>query len=79
MLGVDCRIVVAVREFVVARHPEDGSSLPTLVRPPLPEGAVVSKVGDVWPCSETVDRLRALEWLHPDVWAADRSSAGGAG
>jgi hypothetical protein len=38
-----------VREFVVARNPEEGSSLPYLVRLPLPDGAVVLKARDVWP------------------------------
>lgn len=33
--------MTAVREFVVARNPEEGSSLPYLVRLPLPDGAVV--------------------------------------
>jgi hypothetical protein len=51
-----------VREFVVARNPEAGSSLPYLVRLPLPEGAVVLKVRDVWPRTAKVYCHRALEW-----------------
>ena len=54
--------VAAVREFVVARNPEDGSSLPYLVRLPLPDGAVVLKVRDVWPRTAKVYCHRAVEW-----------------
>lgn len=53
---------MAVREFVVARNPEEGSSLPYLVRLPLPDGAVVLKVRDVWPRAAKVYCHRALEW-----------------
>ena len=54
--------MTAVREFVVARNPEDGSSLPYLVRLPLPDGAVVLKVRDVWPRTAKVYCHRALAW-----------------
>jgi hypothetical protein len=54
--------VTAVREFVVARNPEEGSSLPYLVRLPLPDGAVVLKVRDVWPRTAKVYCHRAVEW-----------------
>jgi hypothetical protein len=47
---------------VVARNPEDGSSLPYLVRLPLPDGAVVLKVRDVWPRTAKVYCHRAVEW-----------------
>jgi ERCC4 domain/Lsr2 len=57
-----------VREFVVARNPEEGSSLPYLVRLPLPEGAVVLKVRDLWPRTAAVYCHRALGWPdEPDV------------
>jgi hypothetical protein len=57
-----------VREFVVARNPEDGSSLPYLVRLPLPDGAVVLKVRDVWPRTAKVYCHRALAWPDdPDI------------
>ena len=57
-----------MREFVVARNPEEGSSLPYLVRLPLPEGAVVLKVRDVWPRTAAVYCHRALVWPdEPDV------------
>jgi len=60
--------VTAVREFVVARNPEEGSSLPYLVRLPLPDGAVVLKVRDVWPRTAKVYCHRAVEWpQQPEI------------
>jgi hypothetical protein len=57
-----------VREFVVARNPEEGSSLPYLVRLPLPAGAVVLKVRDVWPRTAKVYCHRADGWPdEPDI------------
>jgi len=56
------RNVKIVREFVVARNPEEGSSLPYLVRLPLPGGAIVLKVRDVWPRTAKVYCHRAVEW-----------------
>jgi hypothetical protein len=57
-----------VREFVVARNPEEESSLPYLVRLPLPDGAVVLKVRDVWPRTAKVYCHRAIEWpAEPDI------------
>src|SRR5262245_11524630 len=57
-----------MREFVVARNPEEGSSLPYLVRLPLPDGAVVLKVRDVWPRTAKVYCHRALAWPDdPDI------------
>jgi hypothetical protein len=57
-----------VREFVVARNPEEGSTLPYLVRLPLPDGAVVLKVRDVWPRTAKVYCHRALGWPdEPDI------------
>ncbi len=51
-----------MREFVVARNPEDGSTLPYLVRLPLPDGAVVLKVRDVWPRAAKVYCHPAVGW-----------------
>ena len=52
----------------MARNPEDGSSLPYLVRLPLPDGAVVLKVRDVWPRTAAVYCHRAVEWPNePDI------------
>ncbi len=57
-----------MREFVVARNPEEGSTLPYLVRLPLPGGAVVLKVRDVWPRTAKVYCHRAEEWPEePDI------------
>jgi len=57
-----------MREFVVARNPEDASSLPYLVRLPLPDSAVVLKVRDVWPRTAKVYCHRAVEWPEdPDI------------
>ena len=57
-----------MREFVVARNPEEESSLPYLVRLPLPDGAVVLKVRDVWPRTAKVYCHRAIGWPEaPDI------------
>lgn len=51
-------------EFVIARNPDDGSTLPFLVRLPLAE-AVVLKVRDTWPRTAKV-------YCHPaESWPAD--------
>ncbi len=51
-------------DFVIARNPEDETSLPFLVRVPLgPEGLVL-KTRDVWP---TTSKL----YCHPAVWPAE--------
>jgi len=36
-------------DFVVARNPEEGSTLPFLIRLPLGTDGVVLKVRDTWP------------------------------
>lgn len=55
-------------EFVIARNPDPGSSLPYLVRLPLDDGAVVLKVRDVWPRTSKVYCHRAPEWPDdPDI------------
>lgn len=57
-----------VVEFVIARNPDGESSLPFLVRLPLPDGAVVLKVRDVWPRTAKVYCHRAEEWpAEPDI------------
>jgi hypothetical protein len=57
-----------VREFVIARNPEVGSSLPFLLRLPLPDGPVVLKVRDVWPRTTKVYCHRAVGWPEePDI------------
>lgn len=52
-------------EFVIARNPEPGSSLPFLVRLPVGEGGIALKVRDVWPRTAKVYCHRADVW--PDV------------
>jgi hypothetical protein len=54
--------VGAVLEFVVARNPDPQSSLPFLVRLPLPDGPVVLKVRDRWPRTAKVYCHRAEHW-----------------
>ncbi|CAN5792847.1 hypothetical protein BH20ACT4_BH20ACT4_03900 [soil metagenome] len=48
-------------DFVVARNPEEGSSLPYLVRLPLGRHGVVLKVRDTWPRTAKV-------YCHEGVW-----------
>jgi hypothetical protein len=49
-------------EFVIARNPDPGSSLPYLVRLPLGPGGVALKVRDTWPRTAKVYCHRADEW-----------------
>ncbi len=54
-------------DFVVARNPDDASSLPFLVRLPLRSGPVVLKVRDTWPRTSKV-------YCHPSHdWPAEPS------
>ena len=54
-----------VDDFVVARNPDDGSTLPYLVRLPLGDDGVVLKVRDTWPRTAKV-------YCHPSTdWPAD--------
>lgn len=49
-------------EFVIARNPDEGSSLPYLVRLPLGAQGVALKVRDTWPRTAKVYCHRADEW-----------------
>lgn len=49
-------------EFVVAKNPDEGSSLPYLVRLPLGQQGVVLKVRDTWPRTAKVYCHRADAW-----------------
>lgn len=49
-------------DFVVARNPEEGSTLPYLVRIPLGERGVVLKTREVWPRTTKVYCHRATDW-----------------
>ena len=52
----------------MARNPEEESSLPYLVRLPLPDGAVVLKVRDVWPRTAKVTATAPEGWPdEPDI------------
>lgn len=60
--------MAVVDDFVIARNPQEGSSLPYLVRLPLASGAVVLKVRDTWPRTAKVYCHPASEWpSEPDV------------
>ena len=55
-------------EFVIARNPDPGSSLPFLVRLPLGPDGVALKVRDTWPRTAKVYCHRADEWPdEPDI------------
>lgn len=57
-----------VDDFVVVRNPEEGSTLPFLVRLPLGPKGIVLKVRDTWPRTAKVYAHAALEWpLDPEV------------
>lgn len=49
-------------DFVVARNPEEGSTLPYLLRLPLGRSGVVLKSRELWPRTSKVYCHRALEW-----------------
>jgi ERCC4 domain/Lsr2 len=49
-------------DFVVARNPEPDSTLPYLIRIPLPGRPVVLKARDTWPRTSKVYCHRAAEW-----------------
>jgi hypothetical protein len=54
-----------VDDFVVAKNPDDDSSLPFLIRLPLRSGPVVLKTRDTWPRTSKV-------YCHPsDDWPAE--------
>lgn len=56
---------VGIVEFVVARNPDEGSSLPLLVKLPLSSGDVVLQVRYTWPHTSKVYCHRADGW--PDT------------
>lgn len=49
-------------DFLVARNPEDGSTLPFLLRVPLGEAGIVLKAREVWPRTGKVYCHRAVGW-----------------
>jgi hypothetical protein len=57
-----------VDDFVVARNPEEGSTLPYLLRLPLGSEGVVLKARDTWPRTAKVYCHPAPEWpADPDI------------
>lgn len=53
-----------VDDFLIARNPEEGSSLPFLVRVPLGPDGIVLKVRETWPRTAKV-------YCHPAQWPDD--------
>lgn len=49
-------------DFVIARNPEEGSTLPWLIRVPLGEQGIVLKARETWPRTSKVFCHRAAEW-----------------
>ncbi|MGV9713004.1 ERCC4 domain-containing protein [Gordonia sp. NPDC003424] len=49
-------------DFLIARNPEEGSTLPYLVRIPLGPNGIILKVRDTWPRTSKVYCHRAQEW-----------------
>lgn len=58
-------------DFVIARNPEEGSTLPYLLRIPLGRDGVVLKARDTWPRTSKVYCHRAAEW-PADVEVVER-------
>jgi hypothetical protein len=57
-----------VDDFVIARNPEEDSTLPFLIRLPLGPNGVVLKVRDTWPRTAKVYCHPATEWpAEPEV------------
>lgn len=55
-------------EFVIARNPEEGSSLPFLVRLPIGADGIVLKVRDTWPRTAKIYCHAAIEWpSNPEI------------
>jgi hypothetical protein len=51
-----------VEDFVIVRNPDEQSSLPYLIRVPLPGRPVVLKARDTWPRTAKIYCHRAEEW-----------------
>jgi hypothetical protein len=55
-------------DFVIARNPEPGSTLPYLLRIPLADNPIVLKAKDTWPRTSKIYCHRAEQWPEdPDV------------
>lgn len=62
--GADLALLWGVDDFLIALNPDEGSTLPYLVRVPLGPDGVVLKTRDTWP------RMAKL-YCHPAEWPAD--------
>src|SRR5581483_455560 len=51
--------------FSVARNPDPDSSLPFMIRLPLPDGYLILKTRDSWPSTAKVYCHRAESWPDP--------------
>ncbi len=57
-----------VDDFVIARNPEEDSTLPFLIRLPVGANGIVVKVRDTWPRTAKVYCHPAVEWpAEPDI------------
>lgn len=55
-------------DLLIARNPEEGSTLPYLVRIPLGRDGIVVKARETWPRTSKVYCHRASEWpLNPEI------------
>ena len=52
-------------DFLIARNPEEGTSLPYLLRIPLGPEGVVLKARDTWPRTGKIYCHRAAGWPRP--------------
>ena len=55
-------------DFLIARNPEEGTTLPYLLRIPLGPDGIVLKAKDTWPRTGKVYCHRAVGWpLEPEI------------
>ena len=58
-------------DFLIARNPEDGTTLPYLLRIPLGPGGIVLKAREMWPRTSKVYCHRAVGWpADPEILQA---------
>ena len=58
-------------DFLIARNPEDGTTLPYLLRIPLGPGGIVLKAREMWPRTSKVYCHRAVGWpADPEILEA---------
>lgn len=60
--------MAAFDDFVIATNPDEDSTLPYLIRLPLPNGPVILKVRDTWPRTAKVYCHRSDDWpADPEI------------